>query len=57
MCEGEQSAEVERLRVLEKDASKYENFGVTKMWKSEVTDGEVVGGGNEEEFGRWLWRE
>jgi hypothetical protein len=57
VCEGEGSAEVENLKGLERDPSKFENFGVTMRWRSRLQDVPYQGEGKEEAFGRWLWRE
>lgn len=55
ICEGKDSDEVENLLMLEKSPEKYENFGVTKRWKSKVGDGLTEE--EEEKFEKWLWME
>ncbi|PPJ52246.1 hypothetical protein CBER1_10515 [Cercospora berteroae] len=55
ICEGKDSDEVENLFMLEKSPEKYENFGVTKKWKSKVGDGPTEE--EEEKFEKWLWME
>lgn len=57
ICEGEHSAEVANLQQLEKDPSKFENFGVTSKWRSKLQDVPYRGDGKEEAFEKWLWRE
>lgn len=54
ICEGSGSEEVKRLGELEEKPRGFENFGVTRKWKSGEKD--VPRGLGEEEFEGWLWR-
>lgn len=55
VCEGLDSAEVKNLKGLEEKPSSFENFGVTKKWKSAVDD--VPSNLDDDAFERWLWKE
>ena len=54
VCEGPTSTEVEHLRKPESDSTSFDNFGVTKKWKSTITD--VPRELGAEAFDRSLWR-
>jgi len=54
LCEGTDSSEAADLEKLVSKPSSFENFGVTKNWKS--TLGEVPKDAGDADFEQWLWR-
>ncbi|KAI6841288.1 hypothetical protein KC340_g2528 [Hortaea werneckii] len=54
LCEGKDSSEAAALEKLVSKPSDFENFGVTKNWKS--TLGEVPKDVGDVDFEQWLWR-
>ncbi|TKA32028.1 hypothetical protein B0A50_01274 [Salinomyces thailandicus] len=54
LCEGEDSTEVAELEMLVSKPWSFENFGVTKNWRTELH--EMPQDVDEEGFERWLWK-
>ncbi|KAF3920161.1 hypothetical protein AA313_de0204011 [Arthrobotrys entomopaga] len=54
LCEGKDSPETEKAKMLRDNPERHRNFGVSKRWKK--SKGMVPKGLDEEGFEKWLWK-
>jgi hypothetical protein len=55
VCEGEDSAEVKRMREFQAKPAGFDNWAATKKWASNVKD--VPKNSDDQAFEKWLWKE